>query len=181
MIINLNFQPILKGQNFTIRPIIENDFYDLYLCASDKKLWEGHPAKNRYKKVEFVRWFKNAIESQTTVVFIDNKTKKIIGSSRFYTVDSDPNGISIGYTFLARNHWGGKTNFELKKLMLDYTFNYFDSVWFHIAPSNIRSQKAIQKIGAVFCYEKISNIFDEPDHWLYYKIERSEWLLKSNA
>lgn len=179
MINTFNFQPVLTGNNFSIRPLCENDFDALYRCASDKKLWEGHPAKDRYKEVEFKKWFKSAIESNATVVFQDNITNELIGSSRFYTVDSEPNDVSIGYTFLARQYWGGKTNFEFKQLMLNYAFNYFSNVWFHISPSNIRSQKATQKIGGVFSHEKMANISGEPQNWLFYKINKNSWQEKS--
>ncbi len=175
MLSSFNFQPILNGVNVSIRALVVSDFDNLYICASDKKIWEGHPAKDRYKKVEFEKWFESAIDSNSTVVFLDNITGNIIGSSRFYTVDEAANDISIGYTFLSRSYWGGKTNFELKKLMLDYAFTYFDSVWFHIAPANIRSQKAIEKIGGVFFYEKITSISGSPDNWLFYQIDKNDW------
>lgn len=175
MITTFEFQPDLNGENVSIRALVESDFESLYLCASDKKIWEGHPAKDRYKKPLFEKWFKSAIKSKSTVVFVDNVTGNIIGSSRFYTTDEVPSDICIGYTFLARCFWGGKTNFELKKLMLDYAFSYFNSVWFHIAPSNIRSQKAIEKIGGVFSYEKVITISGAPDKWLFYKISKNDW------
>ena len=175
MMTTFNFQPVLTGKNVSVRPLFESDLDALYSCAADKKLWEGHPAKDRYKEVEFKKWFESAVESNATVVFVDNATNELIGSSRFYTVDTDPNDISIGYTFLARRYWGGKTNFELKKLMLDYAFHYFCDVWFHIAPSNIRSQKATQKIGGVFYHEKIANISGEPQNWLFYKLDKNSW------
>jgi RimJ/RimL family protein N-acetyltransferase len=108
-------------------------------------------------------------------VFVDNVTGNIIGSSRFYTTDEAPSDICIGYTFLARRYWGGKTNFELKKLMLDYAFHYSDCVWFHIAPSNLRSQKAIEKIGGVFSHAKVTTISGSPDKWLFYKINKNNW------
>ena len=107
MMNTFNFQPALNGNNVSIRPLFESDFDGLYNCAADKKLWEGHPAKDRYKKEEFKKWFKSAKGSNTTLVFLDNATNEVIGSSRFYTVDSDPNDISIGYTFIARRYWGG--------------------------------------------------------------------------
>lgn len=179
MISTFNFQPVLTGANVSIRALDINDFDSLYKCASDKKLWEGHPAKDRYKKLEFEKWFKDALESNTTIVFLDNVTRNIIGSSRFYVNDDAPEDISIGYTFLARSYWGGKTNFELKKLMLDYAFTYFNSVWFHIAPSNIRSQKAVEKIGGIFAYEKVSSISGSPDKWLFYQIGKVDWNLQS--
>ena len=172
---HFSFQPTLSEETVSLRPLHENDFESLFSCAADKKLWQDHPSKNRYKEVEFKKWFDSALNSMATVVFVDNVNQKIIGSSRFYTVDSSPDDISIGYTFLARQYWGGKTNLALKKLMLAYAFQYFDVVWFHIAPSNIRSQKAIEKIGGVFSHQKIANISKQPENWLFYKIEKVSW------
>ena len=176
MIVNFNFQPVLTGESIVLRPIDKNDFDGLFNCASDKKLWEGHPSKDRYKETEFRKWFKNAIESNSTLVILDKLTDQIIGSSRFYVVDSDPDDISIGFTFIARQYWGGKTNYELKKLMLNYAFKYFNVVWFHIDPSNIRSQKATQKIGGVFSHEVNSNISGKLIPYMFFKIEKENWL-----
>ncbi len=175
-----NFQPTLSGENFSLRPIRESDFDGLFECASDKKLWEGHPAKDRYKIDEFKKWFKSAIESDATVVILDKLTNKVIGSSRFYIVDSEPNDISIGYTFLTRQYWGGRTNYEVKKMMLNYSFKYFNVVWFHISPSNIRSQKATQKIGGEFSHKTDANISGKSEPWIFYKIEKENWLPNNN-
>ena len=173
---SFNFQPVLKGETISLRPIHESDFDGLFDSASDKKLWEGHPVKNRYKADEFKKWFKSALESDSALVILDQLTNRIIGSSRFYVVNSEHDDISIGYTFISRQYWGGKTNYEVKKTMLTYAFKYFKVVWFHIAPSNIRSQKATQKIGGIFSYEKNSNISGKFEPWMFYKIEKENWL-----
>ena len=52
-------------------------------------------------------------------------------------------------TFLARSHWGGTYNGEMKRLMLAHAFRFVESVLFLIGPRNVRSQRAIEKIGAV--------------------------------
>jgi len=179
MVDSFSFQPALLGETISLRPLLEADFDALFDCASDKKLWEGHPAKDRYKAAVFKKWFKSAIESNATVVVVERLTKKIIGSSRFYVVDTEPDDISIGYTFLTRQYWGGKTNYELKNLMLVYAFKYFKVVWLHIAPSNIRSQKATLKIGGVLSHEKNSSLSGTLEHWLFYKIEKEYWLQKT--
>ena len=49
----------------------------------------------------------------------------------------------------ARTYWGGRYNGEMKRLMLDHAFRFVDSVVFLIAPTNFRSQRAVEKIGAV--------------------------------
>ena len=54
-----------------------------------------------------------------------------------------------GWTFLARSHWGGEYNREMKRLMLDHAFRFVGRVVFLIDSANHRSQRATEKIGAV--------------------------------
>ncbi len=170
-----SYQPSLVGDTLSVRPLYEDDFDALFTCASDKKIWAGHPNSDRYQKPVFEKWFDTAINSKATVVVIDNNRNEIIGSSRFYWLDTIPDDISIGFTFLACQYWGGPTNFELKTLMLNYAFNFFDTVWFHIAPSNIRSQKATQKIGCQFSHEEMLKISTKDELWYCYKMEKKSW------
>jgi RimJ/RimL family protein N-acetyltransferase len=73
----------------------------------------------------------------------------VIGSSRFHGYDEAAGEVEIGWTFLARSHWGGGYNREMKRLMLEHAFRFVDRVVFVIDPSNYRSQRAIEKLGAV--------------------------------
>ena len=58
------------------------------------------------------------------------------------------NSVKIGFTFLTPEQWGANTNLQIKTLMLGYAFNYVENVYFDIGKNNIRSRKAIEKIGA---------------------------------
>ncbi len=140
---------ILQNELIRIEPLKETDFDILYAIASDPLIWEQHPNKDRYKKDVFENFFRGAMESKGAFLVYDNETGKVIGSSRYYDVDEKANSVLIGYTFIARSHWGGKYNPSLKKLMLDYAFKFFEKVHFHIGANNIRSQKAIEKLGAL--------------------------------
>jgi RimJ/RimL family protein N-acetyltransferase len=112
-------------------------------------IWEQHPAQDRYEEEVFKEFFREALESGGALVVIDRKTQKIIGSSRYFGFEPTKREIEIGWTFLARSHWGGKYNGELKRLMLDHAFRFVESVVFLIGPTNVRSQKAVEKIGGV--------------------------------
>src|SRR6059036_1038018 len=68
---------------------------------------------------------------------------------RFHGYDKEKSEIEIGWTFLARSHWGGIYNREMKQLMLRHAFRFVDSVVFLVGPQNFRSQRAIEKIGGV--------------------------------
>ncbi|MDC1375897.1 GNAT family N-acetyltransferase, partial [bacterium] len=56
--------------------------------------------------------------------------------------------IKIGFTFLVPEYWGTNTNLQIKTLMLGFAFNYVKNIYFDIGKKNIRSRKAIEKIGA---------------------------------
>jgi len=57
--------------------------------------------------------------------------------------------VEIGWTFLGRAYWGGRYNGEMKRLMLDHAFRSVNRVIFVIGPDNRRSQRAVEKLGAV--------------------------------
>ncbi|MFN5795437.1 MAG: GNAT family N-acetyltransferase, partial [Bacteroidota bacterium] len=71
--------------------------------------------------------------------------------------------IAIGYTFLAKKFWGGFINSSLKKLMIKYAFDSVDKIYFHVGSQNIRSQKAIEKLGALLIKTEVTHLLDKPD------------------
>jgi len=143
-----NLQPTLEDTLVKLVPLKEDDFEKLYQVASDPLVWEQHPNKNRYQKDVFKTFFEGAITSKGAFLILDIQTGEVIGSSRYYDLDEDNKSIAIGYTFFARKHWGKGHNPAAKALMLKHAFTYFDNVIFHIGAENIRSQIAIQRIGA---------------------------------
>jgi N-acetyltransferase len=142
-------QPNLKGNLLELRPLRSEDFHNLYLVAADPLIWEQHPIKDRYKEEVFKEFFREALESGGALIAIDSKDNKVIGSSRFYGYDKEKSEIEIGWTFLARSHWGGIYNREMKQLMLEHAFRFVNNVIFLIGPQNMRSQRAMEKIGGV--------------------------------
>jgi N-acetyltransferase len=146
---SFDLQPTLRGEVVELRPLRREDWNDLFAVASDPLIWEQHPESDRYKKEVFKVFFKGALESGGAFVVIDTKTQQIIGSTRFHGYDPDKSEIEIGWTFLARKHWGGRYNQEMKQLMLAHAFKFVENVVFFVGEKNIRSQKATEKIGAV--------------------------------
>ena len=87
------------------------------------------------------------MKSGGAFIVLDKKSDEPIGSSRFYEYDEIRKSIAIGYTFLAKKYWGTTYNKAMKTLMLDHAFKFVETVIFHIGAKNIRSQKAIEKLG----------------------------------
>jgi len=142
-----DLQPTLKGKLLELRPLRPEDFADLYAVASDPLIWEQHPAKERCQEAGFRQFFQKALDSGGAFVAIDIKDGGVIGTSRFHDYDAEKRRIEVGYTFLARSHWGGAHNREMKELMLRHAFRYVERVVFLVDPKNFRSQKAVEKIG----------------------------------
>jgi RimJ/RimL family protein N-acetyltransferase len=156
-----NPQTILQNELVKLVPLKEEDFEALYKVASDPLIWEQHPNKNRWQREVFQNFFTGAIESKGAFLIYDAKTNEVIGSTRFYDWNTEKSNVAIGYTFYARSHWGGKYNPSCKHLMMQYAFQFVDNAIFHIGAKNIRSQKAIEKIGAVKIAEEDVKYFGE--------------------
>jgi RimJ/RimL family protein N-acetyltransferase len=144
-----DLQPFLKGKLLELRPLRPEDYHDLYAVASDPLIWEQHPAQDRYLKAVFQEFFREALHSGGALIAIDPRDGRVIGSSRFHGYDPLKSEVEIGWTFLARSHWGGVYNGEMKQLMLRHAFRFVNRVVFVIGPRNLRSRRAVEKIGAV--------------------------------
>lgn len=144
----LDRQPVLGGDLVKLRPMQQSDFAALYAIASDPLLWEQHPSKDRTQKPVFLGWFDEAMESSGALVVIDRRDGRIIGTSRFHAYNQTRSEVEIGWTFLARSHWGGTYNGEMKRLMLRHAFCSVDAVVFKVHSLNLRSQRAVEKLGA---------------------------------
>jgi len=144
-----DFQPVLKGELLELRPLRAEDFDDLLAVAADPLMWQQHPVKDRYKEAHFRTFFREALQSGGALIAIDTRDGRIIGSSRFHGYDEERSEVEIGWTFLARSHWGGRYNGEMKRLMLQHAFRFVERVVFLVGVDNRRSQRAVEKIGGV--------------------------------
>ncbi len=142
-------QPLLRGDLVELRPLRSEHYDDLYAVAADPLIWEQHPDENRHEEKSFQLFFREALASGGALITIDARTQLVIGSSRFHGYDKETGEVEIGWTFLARSHWGGIYNAQMKHLMLQHAFRFVNCVVFLIGPQNLRSQRAVEKIGGV--------------------------------
>lgn len=164
-----DLQPTLHGALLTLRPLRAEDFPALYAVAADPLIWEQHPEPDRHTEAKFTAFFREALASGGALLAIDAGTRKVIGSSRFHGYNSEKREVEVGWTFLARSYWGGRYNGEMKALMLRHAFRFVDTVVFLIGPHNVRSQRAVEKIGAV---RDGSRLDAHGRHSLVYRITR---------
>ncbi len=160
----MNLQPNhLSNHLIRLEPLQPSHFSELYTAASDPLIWEQHPNPNRYQKEVFESFFEGAIASGGAFIVRDVDTGKTLGSTRFYDLKPLDNEIKIGYTFFSRDCWGKGINKQVKTLMLNYAFIYIEKVIFHIGAQNIRSQIAIEKLGAKKIGQEMVAYYNEPD------------------
>ena len=167
-----DLQPHLVGDLLELRPLRLDDFDALYGAASDPLIWEQHPAHDRWQEPVFREFFQRGLDSGGAFAVIDRTAGRIIGSSRYFAYSEERRDVEIGWTFLARSYWGGRYNTEMKRLMLDHAFRFVDRVHFIVGPANLRSQRAVEKLGAARTGER-------EDHYgtksLVFTLERESW------
>ena len=170
-----NIQPTLENEQIILYPLKEDDFNALYDVASDPLIWEQHPNKDRWKKEVFQSFFDGALQSKGAFKIVSKETGEVMGSTRFYDYNPADNSIFIGYTFYGRKYWGKGLNQSVKRMMLEYLFQYVSAVYFHIGAQNVRSQIAIGRIGARKTGEQEVTYFGEkPKLNFVYVIEKVE-------
>ena len=169
---HFDLQPTLVGETISLRPLRAEDFEALYAAASDPLIWEQHPEPLRYQRHAFERgFFSGALTCDSAFVVTENVSGKVIGSSRYYDWNPRNREVAIGYTFLARSHWGGATNSEMKRLMLNHVFKWAKTVWFHVGKNNWRSRMAMEKIGGKLSHEEHKELNGVAHDYVCYKIE----------
>jgi RimJ/RimL family protein N-acetyltransferase len=106
--VSFDLQPTLEGEILRLRPLRPEDFSESYAAALDPLIWEQRPESDRCREVVFRRFFREALESGMALLAIDAGDGRVIGSARFHGYDREKSQIEIGWTFLARSHWGGQ-------------------------------------------------------------------------
>lgn len=145
----LDRQPVLEGERLILRPLRADDWDALFAVASDPLVWEQHPAHDRWQEAVFRAFFDDALANAGALAVIDRTSGAVIGSSRFQGLEEAGGGsVEIGWTFLARSHWGGTFNHEMKRLMLAHALAHVAEVRFLVGETNTRSRTAMARIGA---------------------------------
>jgi len=178
-------QPTLEDERLLLRPLRPDDWSALFAVASDPLIWEVHPAHDRWQEQVFRDYFDDALLQGGALAVIDKyasggvdeESGAIIGSSRFQNFDREDGGsIEIGWTFLARSHWGGRTNAEMKRLMLAHALKSVERVVFRVGETNWRSRRAMEKIGGRLTDRiDITQLPAGPAKHVIYEIDRANF------
>lgn len=170
--------PVLEDHAVLIKPLCYEDIEPLYEVACDPLLWEHHPLNEACKKAVFDLFFEDAIQAGSLLI-TDTLRNKVIGCTRFYNYNGQESSVVIGHTFIARDYWGTGYNTRIKKLMLGYAFRHVRKVLFYVVTGNIRSRRALEKIGAQAVQPIVRSYNGKLMHCLIYEIEQGQMNFES--
>ncbi|WP_031566198.1 GNAT family N-acetyltransferase [Rheinheimera texasensis] len=173
-----HLQTPLTGSTILLRPLQPDDWPALMQAASDPLIWTLHPEPERYKPEIFKPVFDGGLASGGAYLICDKRSGEVLGTSRYYEFDATKREVAIGYTFLVRSRWGGATNTELKQLMLDHAFDFADAVWFHVGEQNLRSRRAVEKLGAVYTHTETTSPTGATRATVFYRLDKAIWLAR---
>lgn len=173
----LDRQPTLEGDTLLLRPLRADDWEALFAVASDPLIWEQHPAHDRWQESVFRAFFDDALANGGALAVIDKASGAIIGSSRYQGLEEAGGGsVEIGWTFLARSHWGGAANRELKRLMVGHALRSIAECRFAVGETNHRSRAAMAKIGGRLSQrEDVRGMAGQQARHVFYVIGKPEF------
>ena len=165
----IDFKINLENNLVSLIQTQEEHFEDLYNVGKNPVIWEQHLDSDRWKLDNFRKYIDGGLNNmEGCYTIIDKKINEIIGTTRYYLFNKEELSVKIGYTFISNKYWGTHMNYQIKKLMLDYIFQFLDKVYFDIWKTNYRSQKSIEKLGG----KKLS--LDKNNKYLYL-LEKKVW------
>jgi RimJ/RimL family protein N-acetyltransferase len=148
---------LLKGRHVYLQFLTEVHRKVLRPLAKDERIWEFTKTlllTETYDR-QFDNYFNEALslaaKGDQTFVILAAADDRVIGMTRAYDLDRRVKKITIGHTWYIPSVWGLAHNKECKLLLLTYMFETLglERVDFKVAGQNIRSQKAVEKIGGV--------------------------------
>lgn len=144
----------LEGETVKLLPIGQEHIDGLWEAAKPNEIWT-YMATTVRSKEEMEKMIASAIQKRekgTDYTFVvKNQENRIIGSTRYLDISSEHKSIEIGSTWYHPDVWRTRVNTECKYLLLRHAFETWNlrRVQIKTDSRNLRSQTAIERIGAV--------------------------------
>lgn len=175
---------VLDGQKVMLHPLTEEHFGSLIDAAKDPKIWEYYGRNGADENI--IRHFlQEAMDLKQKgqhypFVILNKETGEIIGTTRYGDINEAHKILEIGWTWYISAVWGNGYNEECKLLLLSYAFETLGAnrVQLKTAHFNMRSQRAIQRIGATYegtLRNHMINNDGSTRHTAMFSIIKEEW------
>jgi RimJ/RimL family protein N-acetyltransferase len=181
---SMNPNAALIGKTIKLVPLESKHKEDLLEILVNPDIWEFTWRKNAtYDTIQLL--IEQAVQNQlhgTQIPFVvvELVSEKIIGTTRIGDMDRSNQNAEIGWTYLSPAYWRTGANTECKFLLLNYCFGQLElvRVQFSVSGYNIRSQRAVERIGAtregIFRKHRLDTEGNFHDN-VFYSIIDSEW------
>lgn len=174
---------ILENESILLRQLSFDDIDKIESISYNKELGEfGAKVKNRDDLMNYFKFCLNSKKEKELypLIIIRKEDNSPIGLTMFGNFSFQNKRLEIGWTWIAEKFQGTGTNAICKALLLDYCFNTLNlrRVEFKIDVKNLKSQKAIEKIGAIkegFLRNYNIQSYGDSDGTYVYSILKEEW------
>jgi RimJ/RimL family protein N-acetyltransferase len=150
-------QPLtLVGSFVRLEPLAEAHIPDLAEAGRDESIWKymrygqvTNLEKMRCFVLQLLEWQQRGTDLPFTVIHL--QAGKAIGMTRYMNIEPHNRNLEIGGTWYAPVFQGSGVNAESKFLLLRHAFESLGClrVQFRTDVRNLRSQRAIERLGAV--------------------------------
>lgn len=152
--------------------------------ANEQEIWE-HMSVDLTDKRNVEQYVRDAQEKRDAgtgfaFVIAEAKSNKIIGATWFLDISMPHKRLEIGSTWLNPKSWRTNINTNCKFLLLAYCFEELglNRVQIKTGHENVRSQRAIERIGAVKEGVLRNHMIRKEGrirHTVMYSITKEEW------
>lgn len=154
MSLNTNAIKVLEGQAIKLVPMEEHHAAELVHVLGNPEIWEFTwrriTSSEQLQQLIISALADKKEGSQIPFTIIEKASGRIIGTTRIMHPDLIHRNAEIGCTWISPKFWRTSVNTESKNLLLHYCFEELKliRVQFSIVGNNLRSQQAIERIGA---------------------------------
>jgi RimJ/RimL family protein N-acetyltransferase len=151
----VNPQPIaLEGAHVQLQPLSESHLDALCEVGLDPELWKWIPIQV-LDRDQMLRYIQSALSDQQkgmSIPFatVDRASGKVVGSTRFMSIDVPNKRLEIGATWIAKPWQRTSINTEAKYIMMRHAFETLgcNRVEWKTDALNTQSRNAILRLGA---------------------------------
>jgi N-acetyltransferase len=147
---------ILTGRHVRLEPIIATHAASLSRPAADAEIWQYTSYGRPNPQDALQAWFERVTQQQALgnilgFVIVDLARGEAVGGTTYLDISKPDRRLEIGNTWLGRACWRTPVNSECKFLLLRHAFETLGAnrVQLKTDARNVRSQRAIERIGAV--------------------------------
>lgn len=152
----INKDIVLNGARIRLLPMEASHLQALYDLSKERKIWEHIPVDmSDFASVSDsvnAALLEKEKGTQYPFVIFHEQQRRIIGSTRLMDMQPAHRKLEIGWTWLHTDFWSSGLNKECKVLLLTFCFEQLHAIRVYLKTDeqNIRSRKAIEKIGGRF-------------------------------